>query len=103
MRAHSGRAYDGSISCASESGHLVRNSFTTASVSGDGVPCPEEANPWRRSCDAASCSRGCSVEARGENEEEVLKQAAVHAKRDHGVTEIDAATLAKVKAAIRPA
>jgi len=46
---------------------------------------------------------GCSVEARGENEEEVLKQAAVHAKRDHGVTEIDAAMLAKVKAAIRPA
>ena len=46
---------------------------------------------------------GCSVEARGENEEEVLEQAAVHAKRDHGVNEIDAATLAKVKAAIRPA
>jgi predicted small metal-binding protein len=46
---------------------------------------------------------GCSVEARGENEEEVLKHAAAHAKRDHGVTEIDAATLAKVKAAIRPA
>ena len=44
---------------------------------------------------------GCSVEARGENEEDVLKQAAVHAKRDHGVVEIDAATLAKVKAAIR--
>ena len=46
---------------------------------------------------------GCSVEARGESDEEILKQAAVHAKRDHGVQEIDAATLAKVKAAIRPA
>ena len=46
---------------------------------------------------------GCSVEARGETEEEVLTQAAAHAKRDHGVNEIDAATLAKVKAAIRPA
>lgn len=46
---------------------------------------------------------GCSVEARGESEDEILQQAAAHAKRDHGVTEIDAATLAKVKAAIRPA
>ena len=46
---------------------------------------------------------GCSVEARGETEDEVLQHAAVHAQRDHGVTEIDAATLAKVKAAIRPA
>jgi predicted small metal-binding protein len=45
---------------------------------------------------------GCSVEARGESEEDVLKQAAEHAKRDHGVKEIDAATLAKVKAAIHP-
>jgi predicted small metal-binding protein len=44
---------------------------------------------------------GCSVEAHGESEEEILKQAAAHAKRDHGVAEIDAATLAKVKAAIR--
>jgi len=26
---------------------------------------------------------GCSVEARGETEEEILKQAAEHAKRDH--------------------
>jgi predicted small metal-binding protein len=46
---------------------------------------------------------GCSIEARGETEEEILKQAAEHAKRDHGVASIDAATLAKVKAAIRTA
>ena len=46
---------------------------------------------------------GCAVEARGETEEEILKQAAEHARRDHGVNQIDAATLAKVKAAIRPA
>ena len=46
---------------------------------------------------------GCSVEARGETDDDILKQAAAHAKRDHGVNEIDAATLAKVKAAIRPA
>jgi predicted small metal-binding protein len=44
---------------------------------------------------------GCSIEARGETEEEILKQAAEHARRDHGVTQIDAATLAKVKSAIR--
>jgi predicted small metal-binding protein len=46
---------------------------------------------------------GCAVVARGETEEEILKQAAEHAKRDHGVSQIDAATLAKVKAAIRTA
>ena len=46
---------------------------------------------------------GCAVEARGETEEEILKQAAEHARRDHGVAQIDAATLSKVKAAIKPA
>lgn len=46
---------------------------------------------------------GCAVVARGETEDEILKQAAEHAKRDHGVAAIDPATLAKVKAAIRPA
>ena len=45
---------------------------------------------------------GCAVVARG-TEDEILKQAAEHAKRDHGVSQIDPATLAKVKAAIRPA
>ena len=46
---------------------------------------------------------GCSIEARGETEEEVLKQAAEHARKDHGLGQIDAGTLAKVKAAIRSA
>ena len=46
---------------------------------------------------------GCSIEARGETEDEILEQAAEHARKDHGVHQIDAATLAKVKAAIRPA
>jgi predicted small metal-binding protein len=46
---------------------------------------------------------GCSIVARGETEEEILKQAAEHAKRDHGVAQIDATTLAKVKAAIKTA
>lgn len=46
---------------------------------------------------------GCSIEARAETEDELLKQAAEHARRDHGVASIDPATLAKVKAAIRSA
>ncbi|HEV8586638.1 MAG TPA: DUF1059 domain-containing protein [Methylomirabilota bacterium] len=46
---------------------------------------------------------GCAIVARGETEEELLQKAAEHAKRDHGVAQIDASTLAKVKAAIRPA
>jgi predicted small metal-binding protein len=48
-----------------------------------------------------SCFRAARSRRGGETEEEILSQAAVHAKRDHGVQEIDAATLAKVKAAIR--
>lgn len=44
---------------------------------------------------------GCAIVASGETEDEILEQAAEHAKRDHGVTQIDAATLAKVKAAIK--
>jgi predicted small metal-binding protein len=44
---------------------------------------------------------GCSIEARGETEEEILRQAAEHARRDHGLAQIEPATLAKVKAAIR--
>jgi predicted small metal-binding protein len=44
---------------------------------------------------------GCAGEVRAESEEDVLKQAAEHARRDHGVEEIDEATLAKVKAAVR--
>ena len=39
---------------------------------------------------------GCGIVAHGETEEEILKQAAEHAKRDHGVSQIDGATLAKV-------
>ena len=46
---------------------------------------------------------GCAIEARGETEEEILKLAAEHARKDHGVVQIDAGTLAKVKAAIRTA
>ena len=43
----------------------------------------------------------CDFEARGATEEDILKQAAEHAKKDHGMAEIPPNLLAKVKAAIR--
>jgi predicted small metal-binding protein len=43
----------------------------------------------------------CDFEARGATEEDILRQAAEHAKKDHGMTEISPDLLAKVKAAIR--
>ena len=44
---------------------------------------------------------GCPAEARGRSEDEVLAVAAGHAKADHGIQEIDATTLAAVRAAMR--
>ena len=43
---------------------------------------------------------GCSFEARGSSEEEVLAQAAEHAKTVHNLTEIPEAMLSKVRGAI---
>lgn len=43
----------------------------------------------------------CDFEARGATEEDILRQAAEHAKKDHGMTEISPDLLAKVNAAIR--
>ncbi|NIS61374.1 MAG: DUF1059 domain-containing protein [Proteobacteria bacterium] len=43
----------------------------------------------------------CDFVARGETEEEILKQAAEHADTDHGMKEIPEEVLAKVRAAIR--
>lgn len=43
---------------------------------------------------------GCGHVVRAESEEELLRLAAEHAKQVHGVTEIDEATLRKVRAAI---
>lgn len=43
----------------------------------------------------------CDFVAHGATEEDVLKQCAEHAKKDHGMTEIPPELLAKVKAAIR--
>jgi predicted small metal-binding protein len=44
---------------------------------------------------------GCSFEARGNSEEEVLKQAAEHAKTAHNLRQIPAEVLSKIRRAIR--
>ncbi|MEO6628713.1 MAG: DUF1059 domain-containing protein [Aquihabitans sp.] len=44
---------------------------------------------------------GCAAVFKGSNDNEVLAQVADHAASEHGLTEIDDATLKAVKAAIR--
>ena len=44
---------------------------------------------------------GCAAVFEGSNDNEVLAQVADHAASEHGLTEIDDATLDAVKAAIR--
>jgi predicted small metal-binding protein len=46
---------------------------------------------------------GCPGEARGETQDELLRQVAEHARRDHGLAEIGESALARVKAAVRTA
>lgn len=46
---------------------------------------------------------GCPAQVTGESEEDVLRQAADHARDDHGLADLDEATVAKVRSAIRPA
>lgn len=43
----------------------------------------------------------CDFEARGETEEEIMEQAAKHAKESHGLDEIPQEMAKKVQAAIR--
>ncbi|MBI3989333.1 MAG: DUF1059 domain-containing protein [candidate division NC10 bacterium] len=43
----------------------------------------------------------CDAVVRGETVDEVMKQAAEHAAKDHGITEITAEMATKVKAAIK--
>ena len=43
----------------------------------------------------------CDFEARAENEAELMKKVAEHAKNAHGITQIPAELLAKVRTAIR--
>jgi predicted small metal-binding protein len=53
-------------------------------------------------CAKVDPASGCQHVIRGETEEEVLKQAAEHAK-EHGIREITPELLARVKANIREA
>lgn len=46
---------------------------------------------------------GCPVEMRGTTDEDVLRQAAEHARTAHGIEQMDEQTTAKVKAAISSA
>ena len=44
---------------------------------------------------------GCAEEVHADDEAEILRQAAEHAREAHGLKEIDKATLERVRAAIR--
>jgi predicted small metal-binding protein len=44
---------------------------------------------------------GCAAEVRAGTEEEVLRQAAEHARQAHGLEHVDKATLDRARAAIR--
>lgn len=43
----------------------------------------------------------CKGVLRANTEEELLKQAADHARMDHGLTNLDAATVTKIRAQVR--
>ncbi len=45
----------------------------------------------------------CGFKARANSEDELMSKIAAHAKQAHGMATIDAATMAKVKAAIKEA
>ena len=53
-------------------------------------------------CSKVDPSSGCNYVARGKNEEEVLRNAAEHAK-EHGVHEVTPELMQKVRSAIRDA
>ena len=44
---------------------------------------------------------GCPAEISADSEDEVMRQAAEHARNDHGLTELDDATIEAVRGAIR--
>jgi len=46
---------------------------------------------------------GCKAQFAAEDEEQILKQVAKHAERDHGVPEVSPELAAKVRSAIRDA
>lgn len=45
--------------------------------------------------------QGCAFKASAESEEDLVKQVAAHAAKDHGVSEVTPELAAKVKAAIQ--
>lgn len=63
------------------------------------MPVPETEQTKHIAC--AEIVPDCSFTASAATEEELLKQIADHAARDHGVTEITPELAAKVRAAIR--
>jgi predicted small metal-binding protein len=44
---------------------------------------------------------GCAAEVRAETEEEVLSQAAAHAREAHGIEKVDDSLVQKLKASIK--
>ena len=46
---------------------------------------------------------GCEAVVAGSSDEDIVRQAAVHAREVHGLNELDAATEQAVRAAIKPA
>lgn len=44
---------------------------------------------------------GCAAQVAGESEEEILRQAAEHGAKDHGMAKVDEPTVEKMRAAIR--
>jgi predicted small metal-binding protein len=78
-------------------------------VRGQSRQSPPDLGTWRRrlpwgreivECGKVDPSSGCKHIVRGSTEEEVLKNAAEHAKQ-HGIREVTPELQAKVKAAIR--
>lgn len=43
----------------------------------------------------------CEAVVRAESEDEVLRQAAEHASREHGLTQLDAATVQRIRSKVR--
>jgi len=43
----------------------------------------------------------CDFEARAESEQELLKQVRVHARQAHSMRNVDAATMTRIRAAVR--
>ena len=59
--------------------------------------------PWPKFCDVVILGMDCPKEMRAETEEELLKLAAEHAEKDHGISAamIPPSILAMVKSAIK--